>query len=486
MTRAVDAKLVAKNPEGQSSPPRLRRTTSINVIAMTSNSRWAESKEDVEARKREKEEKKRLKADRKQREELDAKKKADQVADTNENVDKAENRPQKRRRVEDDQLSDESKALVRFEAPSWRPCRHFSHTFEALNAIGHGAYGQVIRAKELSTGTIVAVKELSSYTPREGIPITSLREIQTLKECKGQKHIVELLEVVMSDRRDSIGPGKVALVLEFIEHDLLNLHEDMDERWLLSEAKTLMLQLTSAVEFLHSHWILHRDIKTSNILMNNRGQLKLADFGSARYFGDPLPPNLTQLVVTLWYRSPELLLGTTVYDEKVDVWSLGCVFGELIRKQPLMQGKTELDQISKIFELCGLPSDKTWPGFRRLPNAKSLNIPKSGQNWGSAVGSQFATVLTNAGCDLLGSLLALDPDKRPSATDVLEHPFFREDPRPKSSALFPSFPSKARGERSRVRSPAAPRGGGAAPKLEGSLAGLFAKREGAGFNLKLG
>lgn len=135
--------------------------------------------------------------------------------------------------------------------------------------------------------------------------------------------------------------------MDFLEHDLKTLQENMLEPFLPSEIKTLLLQLTSAVEHLHSNWILHRDLKTSNILMNNRGQIKIADFGMARYYGDP-PPKLTQLVVTLWYRSPELLLGAEKYDAKVDMWSVGCIFGELLTKEPLMQGKNEVDQLSKV------------------------------------------------------------------------------------------------------------------------------------------
>ena len=136
--------------------------------------------------------------------------------------------------------------------------------------------------------------------------------------------------------------------MDFLEHDLKTLQEDMQEPFLPSETKTLLLQLTSAVQYLHDNWILHRDLKTSNLLMNNRGQIKIADFGMARYTSDPPPPKLTQLVVTLWYRSPELLLGAEKYDREVDLWSVGCIFGELLAKEPLLQGKNEVDQLSKV------------------------------------------------------------------------------------------------------------------------------------------
>ncbi len=150
-----------------------------------------------------------------------------------------------------------------------------------------------------------------------------------------------------------IGPGKlifktsVFLVMDFLEHDLKTLQEEMLDAFSPSEIKTLLLQLTSAVDYLHSNWILHRDLKTSNLLMNNRGQMKVADFGMARYYGDP-PPKLTQLVVTLWYRAPELLLGAEKYGAEIDLWSIGCIFGELLTKNPLLQGKNEVDQLSKV------------------------------------------------------------------------------------------------------------------------------------------
>lgn len=135
--------------------------------------------------------------------------------------------------------------------------------------------------------------------------------------------------------------------MDFLEHDLKTLLDDMREPFLPSEIKTLLSQVLSGLDFLHSQWIMHRDLKTSNLLMNNRGEIKIADFGMARYYGDP-PPKLTQLVVTLWYRSPELLLGAEKYGTEIDMWSIGCIFGELLTKEPLLQGKNEVDQVSKV------------------------------------------------------------------------------------------------------------------------------------------
>jgi cell division cycle 2-like protein len=262
----------------------------------------------------------------------------------------------------------------------------------------------------------------------------------------------------------------------------------MTEPFLTSEIKTLLLQLTSGVSYLHQNWILHRDLKTSNLLLNNRGVLKIADFGMARYFGDP-PPKMTQLVVTLWYRAPELLLGAERYGTAIDMWSIGCIFGELLTKEPLLQGKNEVDELSKIFELCGIPTEATWPSFRRLPNARSLRLPKNPVSQGSVLRAKFP-FLTTAGSKLLVDLLSLNPDKRPSAKKVLEHAFFREDPKPKSKEMFPTFPSKAGMEKRRKRgTPNAPGRGKAREIGEVDFSGIFGGREdeerGGGFALKL-
>lgn len=282
----------------------------------------------------------------------------------------------------------------------------------------------------------------------------------------------------------------------------------MPQPFLASEVKTLLHQLASGVAYLHSCWILHRDLKTSNLLLNNRGQLKIADFGMARYYSDDESSSssnsnsatarsvqLTPLVVTLWYRAPELLLGARRYGRAVDMWSVGCIFGELLTREPLLQGKNEADELARIFDLCGVPTDTSWPGFRRLPNARALRLPPS-----SSVASSPSTMasirvkfplLTTAGCQLLSSLLALDPKQRPTASEMLDHEYFRQDPRAKQEAMFPTFPSKAGQERRRRRNtPNAPQRGAAAAELGSvDLAGIFGGRDkeerGAGFSLRM-
>lgn len=279
--------------------------------------------------------------------------------------------------------------------------------------------------------------------------------------------------------------------MDFLEHDLKGLLEEMDDPFSPSEIKTLMLQICSATEYLHANWILHRDLKTSNLLLNNRGEIKLADFGMARYTAEP-PPKLTQLVVTLWYRAPELLLGAESYGFEIDVWSIGCILSELLTKEPLFQGRNEVSQLSAIFTLLGTPTAESWPGFRSLPNSKALYpLLSTTRQQKSTLNSSKYPYLTKAGLRLLAMMLALNPEDRPSVSDILSHAYFKEDPRPKPKEMFPTFPSKAGQEkRKRQATPQAP-DRGEAPKLQAEdFAGIFTDRgeeqQGAGFALRMG
>lgn len=168
--------------------------------------------------------------------------------------------------------------------------------------------------------------------------------------------------------------------MDFIEHDLKTLLGTMSAPFLLSEVKTLLRQLLSATAFCHANWVLHRDLKTSNLLLNNRGMIKVADFGLARRVGSGglgssrKAHPLTPLVVTLWYRAPELLLGAKEYDGAIDVWSIGCIFGELLTNEPMFNARSEVEMISQIFQMLGRPTKDTWPGFQDLPNGRMINL----------------------------------------------------------------------------------------------------------------
>lgn len=269
--------------------------------------------------------------------------------------------------------------------------------------------------------------------------------------------------------------------MPFISHDLKTLLVTLTTPFLPSETKLLLTQLTSALSYLHTNHILHRDLKTSNLLLSNTGDLLLADFGMARYTSSPPPPHLTQLVVTLWYRAPELLLGTTTYTSAIDIFSLGCIFAELLTNAPLFPGKNEVDQISRIFSLLGTPTSTSWPGFRSLPNAKALHpVLSKAPEISSRLAPTMFPYLSTAGLELLTDCLSLNPADRPSADEILGHRYFREEPRAKAKEMMPTFPSKGSGEKRRkVSSPQAPVRG-EAPRIDGrELEGLFGEKEGS-------
>ncbi|KAI9080855.1 hypothetical protein K1719_037164 [Acacia pycnantha] len=315
--------------------------------------------------------------------------------------------------------------------------------FERLNKIDEGTYGVVYRAKDKKTGEIVALKKVKMEKEKEGFPLTSLREINILLSFH-HPSIVDVKEVVVGSNLDSI-----FMVMEYMEHDLKGLMEAIKQPFSQSEVKCLMLQLLEGVKYLHDNWVLHRDLKTSNLLLNNRGELKICDFGLARQYGSPLK-TYTHLVVTLWYRAPELLLGAKQYSTAIDMWSLGCIMAELLSKEPLFNGKTEFDQIDKIFRILGTPNEAIWPGFSKLPGVK-VNFVKHQYNLlrkkFPATSFTGSPVLSDSGFDLLNKLLTYDPEKRITAEEALNHEWFREVPLPKSKEFMPTFPARHAQER---------------------------------------
>ncbi|KAF9906737.1 hypothetical protein EC991_000330 [Linnemannia zychae] len=359
--------------------------------------------------------------------------------------------------------------------PVLTQCRSVEN-YEKLNRISEGTYGVVYRARDRITGEIVALKKLKLDQEKNGFPITSLREIYTLLLAK-HPHIVNVREIVVGDTLTQI-----FIVMDFIEHDLKELMSEMRAPFLQSEVKTLMLQLLSATELLHENWILHRDLKTSNLLLNNNGELKVADFGLARRYGEPQGV-LTQPVVTLWYRAPELLLGAKQYTTAVDMWSIGCIFAEFVNNEPLLPARSEAEQLEKIFKLLGMPNDKIWPGFSKLPLAS--HVPNFVQPYNQL--RSRLPYLTENGLDLMSKMLTYDPARRITAEDALKHPYFSEAPPPKHPSMFPTWPSKGEKTAKKNASPSAPQAVHGHGQDEDEAGGLFnfANQESTGFRLKV-
>ncbi|XP_038629861.1 cyclin-dependent kinase 11B isoform X3 [Scyliorhinus canicula] len=333
--------------------------------------------------------------------------------------------------------------------PALQGCRSVEE-FQCLNRIEEGTYGVVYRAKDKKTDEIVALKRLKMEKEKEGFPITSLREINTILKAQ-HPNIVTVREIVVGSNMD-----KIYIVMNYVEHDLKSLMETMKQPFLPGEVKTLMIQLLKGVRHLHDNWILHRDLKTSNLLLSHSGILKIGDFGLAREYGSPLK-SYTPVVVTLWYRTPELLLGAKEYSTAIDLWSVGCIFAEFLTQKPLFPGKSEIDQINKIFKELGTPSEKIWPGYNELPAVKKMTFTEYPFN---NLRKRFGALLSDQGFDLMNKFLTYCPAKRITAEEALKHEYFRETPLPIESAMFPTWPAKSEQQRvKRGTSPRPPEGG---------------------------
>ncbi|KAK9668874.1 hypothetical protein RND81_13G093200 [Saponaria officinalis] len=308
--------------------------------------------------------------------------------------------------------------------------------FERLGRISEGSYGIVHKARDKVSGEIVALKKLKmDKETREGFPVGFLREINTLLALN-HPSIVNVREVVVDDSISN-GFDNVFMVMDYVEHDLKALMKSRKHCFSQSEVKCLMLQLLEGIKYLHDNWVLHRDLKTSNLLVDNKGELKICDFGMARQYGSPLKP-YTALVVTLWYRAPELLLGAKEYSTAVDMWSVGCIMAELLTSKPLFDGKTEVEQINKIFKMLGTPNDDIWPGYSKLPGSKVKYVHQPDNKLRKLFPRAFFTgspVLSDLGLDLLSRLLTYDPEERITAEEALNHRWFQEVPFPEYKGI---------------------------------------------------
>ncbi|KAL9329097.1 hypothetical protein ACSQ67_004100 [Phaseolus vulgaris] len=293
--------------------------------------------------------------------------------------------------------------------------------YEKVEKIGEGTYGVVYKARDRVTNETIALKKIRLEQEDEGVPSTAIREISLLKEMQ-HRNIVRLQDVVHSEKR-------LYLVFEYLDLDLKK-HMDSSPEFAkdLRQVKMFLYQILCGIAYCHSHRVLHRDLKPQNLLIDrSTNSLKLADFGLARAFGIPVR-TFTHEVVTLWYRAPEILLGSPRYSTPVDIWSVGCIFAEMVNQRPLFPGDSEIDELFKIFRILGTPNEDTWPGVTSLPDFKSA-FPK----WQP---KDLKTVVPNlepAGLDLLSCIyvvfqrmLHLDPSKRITARSALEHEYFKD------------------------------------------------------------
>ena len=289
--------------------------------------------------------------------------------------------------------------------------------YKVIKALGQGTWGVVHMAKQLGTDRVVAIKKIKSERPEEGINFTAVREIKLLREFK-HENIIELVDCFTTPDL------AVCLVYECAYTDLEKILANKSIAVSLADVKQHMFTLLTAISACHDRWILHRDLKPDNLLFLQDGTMKLADFGLARMYGTP-KTRLSPQAITLWYKPPELLLGAYEYSGAADMWSVGCIFAELLLRRPFLQGKTDISQLDTIFRVFGTPNETNWPDYETLP------LCARGLEWDSTTPIPFDEIFTAAPKDaisLLRSILVLDPNMRFTASQCLNHPYFSNDP----------------------------------------------------------
>jgi len=265
--------------------------------------------------------------------------------------------------------------------------------YTILGNIGEGAHGIVFKAKHIESGEVVALKKVPLRKLEDGIPNTALREIKALQEIEENQNVVKLIDVF------PYGTGFV-LVFEYMLSDLSEVLRNSARPLTEAQIKSYMLMLLKGVVFCHENSIMHRDLKPANLLISSTGHLKIADFGLARVFSNEGNRQYSHQVATRWYRAPELLYGARQYDEGVDLWAVGCIFGELLNNSPLFPGESDISQLLCVLRVLGTPSP------------------------GQAV-------------DLLKRFLVYHSKERISASEALLHPYFFTEPLPAHHSELP-------------------------------------------------
>ncbi|CAG2104912.1 unnamed protein product [Medioppia subpectinata] len=286
-------------------------------------------------------------------------------------------------------------------------------TYTKLDKLGEGTYATVFKGKSRLTDNLVALKEIR-LEHEEGAPCTAIREVSLLRDLK-HNNIVTLHDIVHTEK-------SLTLVFEYLEKDLKQYMDDCSNLMNMNNVKIFLFQLLRGLNYCHRRRILHRDLKPQNLLINERGELKLADFGLARAKSVPTK-TFSHEVVTLWYRPPDVLLGSTEYNTSIDMWGVGCIFFEMASGRPLFPGSTVEDELHLIFRTLGTPTERKWKGITKKEEFLSFNFPHyEPESFLERVNR--VPRLDSEGMDLLNRFLKYEPKARMTASESMRHYYF--------------------------------------------------------------
>ncbi|KAK8047241.1 hypothetical protein PG996_015305 [Apiospora saccharicola] len=305
---------------------------------------------------------------------------------------------------------------------------------------------EVHKARSKKSGSLVALKKIIMHNEKDGFPITALREIKLLK-LLSHRNVLSLEDMAVEHHSKATDKRKrpiMYMVTPYMDHDLSGLLDNPSVTFTVPQIKCYLKQLLQGLQYLHESHILHRDMKAANLLINNKGILQIADFGLARHYEGTTPQpgggggeskrEYTALVVTRWYRPPELLMHLRKYTTAIDLWGVGCVFGEMLVGKPILAGESDTHQLVIIFDLVGSPTEQTMPGWKQLPGGQNLQPPPTRGTLTQKF-SQHGVLAVS----LLKELLKLDWRGRINATDALQHPYFTTAPLPAQPGDIPTY-----------------------------------------------
>jgi len=303
------------------------------------------------------------------------------------------------------------KNTIQNSSPNKRKMR-----YSIISKLSEGSFGVVYKAVDCFTKNVVAIKRFKLKERGEGIPENALREISALKSLN-HPNIIKITDIIHNKKN-------LKIVLNYYEYDLytyMNYLERLSMGLSYDTIKTFIYKMLSGIYYCHSHGIFHRDLKPQNILIGVSGPKPspvICDFGLARSFISS--NNFTSRVVTRWYRGPEILLGSNTYGAAIDIWSLGCIFAEMISFKTLFPGNSDIDQLKKILRTLGTPTEDEWDGITKM---KNYSI-----HWSKYRGNGLYEIFKDFdldGVDLLNKMLQVVPSNRISAKMALQHPFFK-------------------------------------------------------------